>query len=229
MSLMRELAVPEQIALWDRRAGDADMLAEAPDPRLAAQLGQLEARRRSALDLGCGCGRHLLLLTELGWRATGVDWSQEALHVARRRLEGAGLVAELLRCDFRRTPLPTAEFSLIVAINALHHGRLADMRRAVLELKRLLRPGGTGIVSVPGRRNAPPLSAGYWTEDGTVVLGEGSEAGIPHHFSSPYELEQIFAQFRSFSLDTVVEPLPAGLSPLHRDHVNEWHWVTVIG
>lgn len=229
MPLMQELSAPEQVALWDRRASDADMLAEAPDPWLETRLAQGDPKRRPALDMGCGCGRHLLLLAGLGWRVTGVDWSQEALTQSRRRLEAAGHVADLLKCDFRRIPLPGSEFSLIVATNAIHHGRLADMRRAGLEVKRLLRPGGTAVISVPGRRNAPPVTSGNWIEEGTVVLGEGSEAGIPHHFASPFELEQMFGQFRDFRLETVVEPLPPGLPPLHREHVNEWHWVTVTG
>lgn len=229
MSLIQELAVPEQIARWDRRAADADMLAESPERRVELLLNGLEPKRRSALDIGCGCGRHLLLLATVGWRPTGLDWSLDALSQARRRVEAAGLLADYLKCDFRRVPLPNSEFSLILAINAVHHGRLADMRRAALEIKRLLKPGGLAYISVPGRKNAPPVTTGNWVEDGTVVLGEGSETGIPHHFSSPFELEQMFSQFRDFRLETAVEPLPPGVQPLHREHQNEWHWVTVTG
>jgi SAM-dependent methyltransferase len=229
MSMMQEIPVPDQVLLWDRRARDTDMLAQAADTRLALLLAGMEPKRRLALDVGCGCGRHLVLLASLGWRATGVDWSPEALLQSRRRLEAAGFLAETLKCDFRRIPLGNTDFTLIISTNAIHHGRLADMRRAILELKRLLKPGGACIVSVPGRHNAPAISTGNWVEEGTVILGDGAEAGIPHHFSSPFELEHMFSQFRDLKIETVVEPLPPGHPPLHREHQNEWHWVCVTG
>jgi SAM-dependent methyltransferase len=38
---------------------------------------------RTVLDLGCGTGRHDLLLTQMGYQVTGVDQSEEMLNIAK--------------------------------------------------------------------------------------------------------------------------------------------------
>ncbi len=42
---------------------------------------------RTILDLGCGTGRHDLLLAEKGYGMTGIDMSEEMLAVAKKRIE----------------------------------------------------------------------------------------------------------------------------------------------
>jgi SAM-dependent methyltransferase len=43
----------------------------------------------SVLDLGCGTGAHLQVFARLGWRAAGVEQSQEMLELAQRRIPNA--------------------------------------------------------------------------------------------------------------------------------------------
>jgi len=40
---------------------------------------------RDLLDVGCGTGRHAVLLSEKGFKVTGIDLSPEMLKIARRR------------------------------------------------------------------------------------------------------------------------------------------------
>jgi SAM-dependent methyltransferase len=229
MSLIEELPVPEQIALWDRRASDADMQSTEPDSTLEALLADEPGKLRQGLDIGCGCGRHLLLGHTFSWRMTGYDWSQEALKFAARNVSQAEGVAQFIKGDFRRLPFSASQFSLIIATNVLQHGRLADFRRAVLEIKRVMKIGGMAVISLPGRANAPQPWTGNWIEDGTVIIDTGKEAGIPHHFFSEEEIERSCAQFREIGIQTTVEPLPPGHEPLHAHWLNEWHWVLLRG
>ena len=53
------------------------------------------------LDLGCGTGRHLIVLAASGHQATGVDISPAMLTVAQRKLEDQELSALLLQGDGR--------------------------------------------------------------------------------------------------------------------------------
>ncbi len=63
-------------------------------------------RDKPLLDLGCGAGRHLIVLHRLGFCSlTGLDLSAELLQVAKERLIAAGaLDVELLCCDMRSVP-----------------------------------------------------------------------------------------------------------------------------
>jgi SAM-dependent methyltransferase len=224
-----ELTTAEQVAVWDRRGAHPAAYPAEPDAPLIERLCPIPAKLRQALDLGCGHGRHLLLLASMGWRITGLDWSPAALAIAKQRLEAAGRHGNLVRGDCRHLPFGPASFHLIIATAVLHHGRLADFRRAMQEVKRVLFAGCHAIISVPTLNNAPLAPAGEWVESGTLVLSTGSEAGLPHHFFSDGEIQANPAQFRQVQVDRVVQPLPPGTGPLHERHINEWYWMTLTG
>jgi SAM-dependent methyltransferase len=226
--LIPELSQQEQVALWDRRAKMPDMLLTAPDAELLERLDGLEAKHRQAVDLGCGCGRHVLALAQLGWRVTGVDWSEEALSQARRLLAEHEQVATYVKADFRRPPLDSGRYSLAVATNALQHSDRAGIRRSIGEIKRLLKPGGLAILSLPAMSAAPPPFWGHWPERGTIILDRTIEAGLAHHFFEEPELRTLLSAFpRGVQIDLTRRNFPRGFEPYSADQRNEWYWVTV--
>lgn len=99
------------------------------------------AARPRVLDLGCGPGNLLDLLTTHG-DIYGSDFSADALRFCAERG-----YRRLFRADFHRLPLASASFDLVTCIDVLEH--LEDDRRAVAELARILRPAGLLVVSVP--------------------------------------------------------------------------------
>lgn len=93
------------------------------------------------LDLACGGGRHLVPLRSAGWRPTGVDLSRELLARARRRTRGT---VRLVRGDMRRLPLSDGAFGLVAQFFTSfgYFDDPGDDRRALREVRRVLRPGG---------------------------------------------------------------------------------------
>lgn len=224
---MMELSIPEQIAVWNRIALDVELMSLKPDERVTKTVAEYNPRFKEALDLGCGCGRHLLTLGEAGWSTTGLDWSLEALGQARRALSLNNRMAKLVKGDFRHLPFGNMEFDLIVAARVLNHCRVNGFIRALHEIKRVLKLGGKALISVPTAANAPELPEDAWVEPGTAVMSEGIEAGLPHHFFNPEEIESAATSFHNVQIDRVTEPLPGTAQPLHAHHVNEWFWVTL--
>jgi ubiquinone/menaquinone biosynthesis C-methylase UbiE len=101
-------------------------------------------RAATALDLGCGNGRHAELLAGRADRVVGVDVSRGLLAVARERAPGIHLV----QGDAAGLPLADDSVELTVYVATLHHLPTRTLRRTSLdELARVLAPGGAALVS----------------------------------------------------------------------------------
>jgi SAM-dependent methyltransferase len=107
-----------------------------------ALLAELPAGLR-VLDAACGTGRHAAFLAAHGHEVIGVDSSPEMLALARAKVPSARFEAG----DLERLPLPDASVDAAVCALALSHA--PDIRPGVAELGRVVRPGGSVIVSNP--------------------------------------------------------------------------------
>ncbi len=98
-------------------------------------------RRPRILDVGCGTGANLLMLSQYG-DAEGVDVSEDALAFCRERgLDKVKLgAAEAL-------PYDDATFDLVTALDVVEH--LDDDLAGLREMRRVLRPGGRVLLFVP--------------------------------------------------------------------------------
>jgi ubiquinone/menaquinone biosynthesis C-methylase UbiE len=91
------------------------------------------------LEVAIGTGRNLPFHPE-GVRLTGVDVSPAMLKIARRRARELGLKVDLREADAQVLPFPDASFDTVVCTLSLCN--IPDDRKAVAEMKRVLRPGG---------------------------------------------------------------------------------------
>lgn len=98
-------------------------------------------RRPRILDVGCGTGANLLMLSQYG-DAEGVDVSQDALAFCRERgLENVKLGAA------EELPYDDGTFDLVTALDVVEH--LDDDLAGLREMRRVLRPGGRVLLFVP--------------------------------------------------------------------------------
>jgi S-adenosylmethionine-dependent methyltransferase len=103
----------------------------------------------SVADIGGGPGRYAIGLLRLGYRVTLVDLSENVVALAREKLEEQGLRAEEVRCADARdlSGLATSGFDGALCLGPMYHIVSADDRRAaLLELRRILKPGAPAIV-----------------------------------------------------------------------------------
>jgi SAM-dependent methyltransferase len=129
----------------------------------------------SVLDVASGTGFHLELWREAGAAATiGSDVSETAVRRLRRRFPGA----RIERFDISGTDdrLPTGGFDAVSAFDVLFH--LIDdaaYGHAVSNLARLVRPGGTLVVSENFRREGPRRFAAVQVnrEEGEILEAFG--------------------------------------------------------
>jgi len=100
------------------------------------------------LDLGCGTGANLAMLRDAagagGW-VTALEYSPHALRFARTHL-GAEQIS-LTQADALHLPFADGSFDVVTLFDVLEH--LRDDSRALSEVRRVLRPGGALVLSVP--------------------------------------------------------------------------------
>ena len=115
------------------------------EQNLDALLGAIEgAPPFAVLDFGCGPGRDLLRLRELGHRAVGLDGCAEFVGMARLYAS-----CEVLEQDFLALSLPAAEFDGIFANASLFHVPSCELPRVLGQLRAALKPRGVLFASNP--------------------------------------------------------------------------------
>lgn len=120
----------------------------------ATALGApLEARHR-VIEIGCRAGGGLVAAAGAGSHVVGVDIAFRWLIVARKRLDEAGLVAQLVCACAQFLPFRAGLADVVVAGNVLEH--TADPARLMAEAHRVLRPGGAFVAITWNRFSLAP-------------------------------------------------------------------------
>jgi SAM-dependent methyltransferase len=129
-----------------------DLLTRSQDQYAHAKYriiaGYLQASGRlRILNAGCGSGELSLILSAAGHEVVGIDPAPEYIEVARSNATVAGA----RDCVFEVSSIEAFDadrlFDCVVATDVLEH--IEDDRHAIWKLARLVRPGGTVIVTVP--------------------------------------------------------------------------------
>ena len=174
------------------------------------------ARGRRVLDIACGTGYGSAHLREAGAaRVIGVDISPAAVEEAKRAYGPDYRLGSILDFD------DGVPFDLIVSFETIEH--VEDYRGALANLRRLLVPAGTLVLSTPNRPvNSPHLRSIDDRPGGSFHVREFStaeicDAVVQAGFSPP----EVYGQkqrrmFRNRALKTAYAGLAyAGLIPTH--------------
>jgi demethylmenaquinone methyltransferase/2-methoxy-6-polyprenyl-1,4-benzoquinol methylase len=144
---------------WRRRAADV------------AQLGP----GGSALDVCCGTGNLTLELARRvspGGHVVGCDFSEPMLDLSREKASSRGIAnARFEWADALRLPYDAGRFDAVtIGFGARN---LSDLDRGLLEMTRVLRPGGRLVILEITHPTRAPLSTFYsfWFDRIVPVLG----------------------------------------------------------
>lgn len=118
----------------------------ALEPYIAEFARFDEARGRRLLEIGVGLGADHQRFAEAGADLHGIDLTPRAIEHTSRRLAVFGLTSSLQVGDAERLPFEAAQFDRVYSWGVLHHS--PDTERAVAEVWRVLKPGGTASIMI---------------------------------------------------------------------------------
>ena len=181
-------------------------------------IGELNPRPSRVLDLGCGPGFHSMRLARRGFTVLACDFSPPVLEMARENVHAAGLDNRISFAteDILNLSFESGSQDCILCWGVLMH--IPDLARAVAELSRVLKPGGTLVIeennaaSLQSRTNRllrellrrprpQPTATGleYWKEgdSGTLLTREADIGWLVREFASHGAVlrKRIAAQF----------------------------------
>jgi SAM-dependent methyltransferase len=171
-------------------------------------LDRFAARVRAqgpACDMGCGPGHVARYLQEQGVDVVGIDLSKAMIEHARRLTPKI----EFRQGDMLSLDVPDESWAAIVAFYSIIHIPPGDLPRALGELRRALRPGGTLLVA-------------FHIGDSPIHLDEwwGHKVSVDFFF---FQSEEIAACLRAagFDVDEVIErdPYPGVEHPSRRSYI----------
>ena len=178
----------DPLTFWDgawRGVGHARISAYAArlGPDSDPLIDELKSRGAvSVCDAGCGCGLYALKLARHGFAVSGFDIAPDAvrltqaLFAAHGRNTGAFRTADILRSGY-----PDSLFDAVIARDVVDHMPLADGKRAVRELLRIVCPGGCVLLTLDAsdaEYEAQPHTCG---PDGDYFITDGKWKGMVYH------------------------------------------------
>jgi len=116
--------------------------------QLKIVLEMIDSEQGLILDIGCAAGAEFEPLLARGFRIVGFDYAPEMIRLAQQRF-GASPAVHLCRADAESLPFPDASFDHVVCLGVFEY--LSTYDRGLEEIRRVLRPGGMAIISLPTR------------------------------------------------------------------------------
>lgn len=113
------------------------------------QFASRYANGKHVLDIACGTGYGTRLLSHVAARVVGGDISLESVSSALRRYHAANV--DYVCLDAQEFPFREGSFDVVVSLETVEH--LVEAERFLDECVRVLRPGGTLVLSTPNKES----------------------------------------------------------------------------
>jgi len=164
--------------------------------KLTHDTYEVKKNVETVLDLGCGNGRHAIYFAREGFKASGVDVSEQAIDWALDWASRENLEIDFRVGDIGKLPFVDGAFDVVVSHGVLDHVPSELAHAAVNEVHRILKTGGLFYCDL---RCADDFEYGKGTQvaPNTFMVQQGYEEGLVQHFFTLEEIRGLFdGQFR---------------------------------
>jgi len=167
------------------------------------------------LDLGCGTGRHVVYLAKNGFDVYGYDIAEEEIRQTKEWLKEEGLKANFkIGSIYERLPYKDDFFDAVISTHTIHHGKIENIKKAIKEIERVLKPGGIIFINLRKRRirkydpERPIIIERHGKQKvsykiiaiRTYTPIEGGEKGLSHYL---FDKKGIKKEFKAFKIQRI--------------------------
>ncbi len=189
---------------WDRMIATKTYGLIEPDPYVVEKLEEFKKSGiKKVLDLGCGQGRHTLLLAREGFHTWALDISHSAVSATQTLLDREGLNGKVVQGNMIGMDYPSSYFDGVLAWRVLYLEKLAGVKKAFAEVSRILRPGGLLYASIRSTNNTLchlGKLRGTEIEHNTYEMKEEGLTGLIYHFFDKQEVLSYLPGFKILEL-----------------------------
>lgn len=147
---------------------------------------------KKILDLGCGIGRHAIFFSENGFVVDACDLSQKGIDKSNKLIKENNLNITTKVSDMLSLPYDKDSFDGLIAFHAIYHTDDAGIKKAISEIKRVLKNQGEAFITFNSKNSSAFKSSdNKHLSESTIVKTAGHEAGIPHYYASKREVEDL--------------------------------------
>jgi SAM-dependent methyltransferase len=187
---------------WEGMIGSGKYGLTECDPLVRAKADGFKRNgMRTILDLGSGLGRHTGHLKSEGLSCFGLDISTSAVEKSARNFEltrGCLMIG-----DMKGLPFGDDTFDAVLAWRVLYLEKKEGIRKALEEIRRVLKGGGEIYASIRSVNNTIfhlGKSGGRELEENTFTFDQGPLKGTVYHFFTEDEVRDEFGEFETIEL-----------------------------
>lgn len=192
-------------------------------------------------DLGCGAGPVIAELLKRGYNTVGLDYSEDMLINAKRRLATSNVSGRPLAVsDIQMTPLADESIDCAICLGVISY--VETYGNIIKEIRRILRPGGTSVITFRNQKNLlvcdPVGPLRYLARQGLQLVNKGLKKFQIGHYMSLSEVLRVirnggltFVSFKGIGFGPIRfnrSPLLSETTSINIDQTIT-RWMNVLG
>lgn len=153
-------------------------------------------------DIGCGCGRHTILIAKEGFDTYASDISEIALQKTKESLHRKKLDTVLHIADTRKLSFPNNFFDGVVSFGSIYYNDIKGYKESISEIYRILKKYGIAFFFVRTTDDYR-YNKGKKIEVGTYRLdiNDTNEYNMLVHFIDRNDIDILFKEFSIISVE----------------------------
>ncbi|MFL2478127.1 MAG: class I SAM-dependent methyltransferase [Verrucomicrobiales bacterium] len=161
------------------------------DSKIESVIKELEVKKETAVDLGCGTGKFLPLLSKHFKKVQGCDYSEEMIEMAKKshqHLENLNLDV----CDLRASAPKIKPSDVALCINVILSPSISDREKIWLNVRKSVQTGGHLVLVAPSLESA--LYSKYRLVEWNIRNGDASSRALSGGFETKDEEGKIISR-----------------------------------